>query len=536
MKKPDYSEKVLRGPITWSDFTALRYRAEQQWRPFQYSKELVLLLDKQNNIRIKINSFDCKVISKNERNGKLAYKTITVQHAEITNVIDLFDTLEAQDWIVSYDEKYEVECKDYFLTFRFDTHIGDFFEIRPKNPSLSKDSQGELDSILLDFQLRPWDSESFKTLNEKAWADVKSIRAFSNNKLHSTIKEFIEQIEISEKPETIWSRLQELDNNYSKKEEEFTKSTNSLLLSEEPLTRDCTFNKTVSVVIPAYNCMSSLPFTLESIKNQNLTDTERSLVEVIVVDDGSIDETEQFVKSFEGIPNLIYVKQNNMGMACSGNTGVNFSKGEIIIFADADIILEKNFIREHAIRHSLLEDIVIISFTENISIEDFKEKSKNEETPDIRSDFRFSKDINDSNLQMYRHTRDLDLREVKIINETSNLKKFGNAVVLETWDLPSMVITSALSFKKKDYKSVGGLSMQFKGWGMEDAFLGSSLIALGNYIVPVFSTGVFHLDHPPRSGSKKSKMEEFRRNASKYLELINAPIETVVKNNKNKRK
>jgi hypothetical protein len=197
--------------------------------------------------------------------------------------------------------------------------------------------------------------------------------------------------------------------------------------------------------------------------------------------------------------------------------------------------LEKNYIREHSVRHSLLGSVVLVSFTENISREKFLADGNDQVLPDIHTDFRFSKNIRKSNLQMYRYTRDLELREVKLIEETDNLKMFGNARVVETWDLPSMVITNALSFKKKDYKAVGGLSMQFKGWGMEDAFLGACLIALGNYIIPVFSTGVYHLDHPPRSGSKRSKMEEFRRNAAKYLELINAPIETVIKDGKNKR-
>lgn len=536
MKKSDYLDQVVRGPITWSDFTALRYRMEQKWKPFQYSKELVLLLDSSDDVRIKINSFDCKVIYKNNGNGKSTHKAITIQHAEIIHIIELLDILKAQDWIVSFDEKYEVSCNNYDLTFRFNTHIGDFFEIKPKNHNFSQNNQNEINSILTEFELKPWDNESFKILNKKAWDEVRSTHAFSEGKLHVTIKEFIEHVKSLKNPETIMSRLQKLDNYYSKKEYEFEKNLNSPLLSKEPLTKDNTFNKTVSIVIPAYNCMSSLPFTLESLKNQDLTDKEWSQIEIIVVDDGSTDKTEQFVQSFKGIPNLIYVKQNNMGMACSGNTGVTFSKGEIIIFVDADIVLEKNFIREHAVRHSVLDDVVLISFVENISAEELTIRLNSKERPNIYSDFRFSKNIHDSNLQMYRYIRDLDLREVKIVDETENLKRFGNAKVLEIWDLPSMVITSALSFKKKDYKSVGGMSMQFKGWGMEDAFFGASLIALGNYIVPVFSTGVFHIDHPPRSGSKKTKMEEFRRNASTYLELVNAPIETVIKNSNYKRK
>jgi len=281
--------------------------------------------------------------------------------------------------------------------------------------------------------------------------------------------------------------------------------------------------------------MASLPYTLDSIKNQNLTDREKDLLEVVVVDDGSVDDTEEFVKAYKGIKNLEYIKQNNMGMACAGNTGVNAAKGEVVLFVDADMILCSNYVREHAIRHSLIENALLVSFTENISANDNDIGKKVGETPNIYADFRFSKNSGDSNLKMYRHTRNLELREVKIMEETNNFKEFGNGRIVEMWDLPSMVITNALSFKKKDYLAVGGLSMQFKGWGMEDAFLGASFIATGNYIIPVLSTGAFHIDHPPRSGSQQSKTDEFRRNAAQYLELVTARIDTVLKISTNKR-
>lgn len=525
---------IYRGPVTWSDFTAIRHRMEQKWRPFEYSKELVLLMDDVNsiNVRIKVSAKNCSITYIRAEDPK-EYKTILIKHSDVSKTLELLDILNAKNWITSYDEKYEIVTKNYYLTFRFNTHIGDFFEITTKEGVVRAEVEEEILIMMSEFQLKPWTTESFDRLNERAWGKKTAIQVYKNDKLHEEIKDFIESLEAVGESETIMSRIRKNDNDFSDAEEKFISGTNTELLGEKSVPDTVIFEQTVSIVIPAYNCMASLPYTLDSIKNQNLTEIEKDLLEVVVVDDGSVDDTEEFVKSYNGIKNLEYIKQNNMGMACAGNTGVNAAKGEVILFVDADMILRTNYVREHAIRHSLIENALFISFTENISADDIEKKVG--DVPNIYADFRFFKNSSDSNLGMYRHTRSLKLREVNIMEETNNFKEFGNGRIIEMWDLPSMVVTNALSFKKKDYLAVGGLSMQFKGWGMEDAFLGASFIAAGNYIVPILSTGAFHIDHPPRSGSQQSKVDEFRRNAAQYLELVTARIDTVLKISINKR-
>lgn len=525
---------IYRGPVTWSDFTAIRHRMEQKWRPFEYSKELVLLLDDTNslNVRIKVSAKNCRITYVSADDPK-NYKTISINHTDISKTFELLGILNAENWIASYDEKYEIVTKNHYLTFRFNTHIGDFFEITIKDGLTNTKVEEEIFTVMSEFQLKPWTVESFDRLNERAWGKKTAIQVYKNDKLHEEIKDFVESLETGGKSETIMSRIRKNDNDFASAENDFVAATHTELLGEKSIPDTVTFEQSVSIVIPAYNCIASLPYALDSIKNQNLTDKEKDLLEVVVVDDGSVDDTEGFVKSYEGIKNLEYIKQNNMGMACAGNTGVNAAKGEVILFVDADMILRPNYVREHAIRHSLIENTLLISFTENISIEDIDKKVS--DVPNIYADFRFSKNSSDSNLGMYRHTRNLELREVKIMEETNSLKEFGNGRIVEMWDLPSMVVTNALSFRKKDYLAIGGLSMQFRGWGMEDAFLGASFISTGNYIIPVLSTGAFHIDHPPRSGSQQSKMDEFRRNAAQYLELVTASIDTVLKISTNKR-
>lgn len=85
----------------------------------------------------------------------------------------------------------------------------------------------------------------------------------------------------------------------------------------------------VSVVIPCYNQGSFLATALESV----LVQTYRDL-EVIVVDDGSADNTFEVATSFGG--RVRVVRQSNQGLAMARNRGIVEAHGEIIAFLDAD--------------------------------------------------------------------------------------------------------------------------------------------------------------------------------------------------------
>ena len=90
----------------------------------------------------------------------------------------------------------------------------------------------------------------------------------------------------------------------------------------------------ISVVIPAYNCLELLKSTLVSLEKQDLDHHD---FEVIVIDDGSTDDTQTFLQSYQGPLNLIgLVNQENLGRARTRNRGIEQAQGELIVFLDAD--------------------------------------------------------------------------------------------------------------------------------------------------------------------------------------------------------
>jgi len=102
-----------------------------------------------------------------------------------------------------------------------------------------------------------------------------------------------------------------------------------------------------SVIIPTYNEEKVIEECLSSFLEQSLKDFE-----IIVVDDGSRDSTLDVVKGFTskaGQAPLISVKlftQGHKGAGAARNLGAKHSKGEVLVFADADMTFEKDFLKK----------------------------------------------------------------------------------------------------------------------------------------------------------------------------------------------
>jgi glycosyltransferase involved in cell wall biosynthesis len=85
----------------------------------------------------------------------------------------------------------------------------------------------------------------------------------------------------------------------------------------------------VSIIIPTYNAAAFLPRAVESVLTQTYP-----RVQVVVVDDGSTDETPHLLKRF-GSP-VLCLRQTNRGPAAARNLGLSVAEGEYIGFLDAD--------------------------------------------------------------------------------------------------------------------------------------------------------------------------------------------------------
>jgi predicted adenylyl cyclase CyaB len=530
-------ECELRGPITWGDFLAIKPIIEQQYGPFTRTVELALFAKGDNDLRIKINNKRGHLILKyrTEKDKAKFEREVEIKPGDFMALLDILDRLGEKKWVVSRVDKHETKSSNFSISFKFGSKIGDFFEIEEiiEQQNNINSAINRIKDVAKRLNLTLWDNETFKRISHQSWEGIIPAPLIINEDFHPSIKKFIEDINNITTAEeavldTISSRLKNRNNDYSSLEERYRNFCGKELLSWEPLRLEQRFFCPISVVIPTYNSAKTLIYTINSIINQSLNQEEWKLLEVIVVDDGSNDNTAEIITRMH-VPFLLrYIHQNNIGRASARNLGANFAKGDVLIFLDSDVVLERHFIREHAVRHNLLDNIVLISFKENVDILD-KRISNFVDKPNIKKDFRFKKEVKPEWLRMHRHVRNIEVRKVKIIEETNNLKSFGNDKVIGVWDLPSMVVTNAVSLKRNYFDTIGGFNLQFQGWGMEDTFLGACLIALGCFVIPVFSTGIFHIEHTLRSGSEEKLIKEFNKNVLVYLDLIHQPTHSVFK-------
>ena len=99
----------------------------------------------------------------------------------------------------------------------------------------------------------------------------------------------------------------------------------------------------LSIVIPAYNVEQYIGNCLDSIFNQQI---ETDMLEVIVVNDGSKDGTEDIIKQYASQhPNLIYISQENQGQSVARNTGLKRATGDLIWYVDSDDATTENSIQ-----------------------------------------------------------------------------------------------------------------------------------------------------------------------------------------------
>jgi len=113
----------------------------------------------------------------------------------------------------------------------------------------------------------------------------------------------------------------------------------------------------VSIIVPVYNAEKYIKKCLDSILNQTYKD-----IEVIIVNDGSTDNSEEVIKQYleKEEYNIRYFKNKNKGVSFSRNFGVNYAAGDYIFFVDADDYLDEKLLEN--LKEEMQKGIDIIKF------------------------------------------------------------------------------------------------------------------------------------------------------------------------------
>jgi len=112
-------------------------------------------------------------------------------------------------------------------------------------------------------------------------------------------------------------------------------------------------NKLVSVIVPVYNSENFIENCINSIINQTYKN-----IEVILVDDGSTDNSLEFCKKYESTKVKVFHKENS-GVSSTRNYGMEKMNGEYFTFIDSDDYIDSNYIETMV--SNLTDDLTLIS-------------------------------------------------------------------------------------------------------------------------------------------------------------------------------
>ncbi len=115
--------------------------------------------------------------------------------------------------------------------------------------------------------------------------------------------------------------------------------------------------KKISIIVPVYNSQQQINKCLQSIINQHDEN-----IEVIVVNDGSTDKSEDIIlKYVSKYPNVFsYYKKENTGVSDTRNFGIDKATGDYLVFIDSDDYIDEGLIKE--LRKYIENDAEIVKF------------------------------------------------------------------------------------------------------------------------------------------------------------------------------
>jgi glycosyltransferase involved in cell wall biosynthesis len=249
----------------------------------------------------------------------------------------------------------------------------------------------------------------------------------------------------------------------------------------------------VSVIIPTYNKKHRLKVVLESFNNQNVS---RDDFEVVIVDDGSHDDTKEMIDIIPFNYDIKYITQENQGRSAARNKGIEKSEGNILIFCDDDTIPSESFIDSHRLHHQRSEQSLVHGAIFDLpSLKFFKDP--------INGIFFEGSDFNADNFTTLLNRvlpsdyiqRSGYLEKNKRISGFEKLikKLFDEEITALKW----MGCTGGnFSVKKCQIVKCGGFDEQFgKRWGCEDLELGYRLYIMGTHFVYCQSAFNYHITH-----------------------------------------
>jgi len=268
-----------------------------------------------------------------------------------------------------------------------------------------------------------------------------------------------------------------------------------------------------SVVVPTYNRRELLRHTLDALARQTL---DPAAFEVIVVDDGSSDDTREFVAGYRGLQTLRYLYQEDRGYRLSAgrNLGLYAAAGRVCVFVDSGVLLVTGALEAHLAHH---EDhlergggpVAVVGYVYGF----------NEDNEDAQQIARLI-DPDDADASVARLAADGRFADIREEFYARYGDDFGDlpAPWLMFWGCNASAPTALL-------RDVGGFDEAYRTWGVEDVDLSYRLHRAGARFLVERAAASVHEPHPKSfTANMASAAGNYRYFAAKYGTPITALV------------
>lgn len=246
----------------------------------------------------------------------------------------------------------------------------------------------------------------------------------------------------------------------------------------------------ISVVIPTYNRSELLKKTLTALCHQTL---DTPTFEVIVVDDGGVDDARAVCESFAERLNIRYFWQSDKGFRAgkARNVGITAAEGEYVLFIDTGVLLHQEALSKHLAQHQNSEHpLVCIGYVYGFeACENAISSVISQITPNNVS----------ASIAALKDVKALDIRQ-------RQYDEFGYNI--GSWPAPFDIFwTCHVSAERQELIKAGMFDETFTSWGGEDVDLGVRLYLANNRYLMSPSLCSIHWPHEKEVNDHKAETE-----------------------------
>ncbi|MEH7083894.1 glycosyltransferase [Neobacillus drentensis] len=346
--------------------------------------------------------------------------------------------------------------------------------------------------------------------------DINEIRLWNHSRTKKNLKNYLNKKLIGSEPGLygVWPAptVNELETHKTNANTQSTQN-NKVLVSNQKQNLNTQEKKDkeieVSIIIPSLNKYPLNLLTLNSLEFQTFNPSK---MEVIFIDDASTDQTEEKLKGYKPPYHFKYIRnKKNLGRAKVRNLGIRSARGSILIFLDAEMITEPEFVENHYKSHQSQKKLILSGAMHSKGIyssifPEFTRKEINKiatlskNNQQIHSRFLEFKYPSEKPYQLLEKSeiarkayKDIGFEVYPWFQSITN----NFAPDLEGFSFPWMAfLTGNVSIRKEFIIQAGLFDEEFVQYGYEDWELGYRLYKMGAKYIVRNDLITYHQEHP----------------------------------------